>query len=149
MRPTKNSCTSSVFTLIKLDSALASDSDTSLLRWPSAMADHVADRSAARAGADIGLSGQELLDSLRQWRRLHAASAGLVRQRLVPRLVLMLLKGDWRPTPRAELRRTGGHGQQIRGSGSPASMSTTRLPPKAVSSSTMPGGSDRTSPTMA
>ena len=35
--------------------------------------------------------------------------------------------------------------QQIRGSGSPASRSITRLPPKAVSTSTIPGGSVRTS----
>ena len=36
--------------------------------------------------------------------------------------------------------------QQIRGSGSPASRSITRLPPKAVSTSTIPGGSVLTSP---
>ena len=36
--------------------------------------------------------------------------------------------------------------QQIRGSGSPTSWSMTRLPPKAVSTSTMPGGSVLTSP---
>ena len=39
--------------------------------------------------------------------------------------------------------------QQIRGSGSPTSMSTIRLPPKAVSSRTRPSGSARTSPTSA
>ena len=37
-------------------------------------------------------------------------------------------------------------GQQIRGSGSPTSMSTMRVPPRAVSSSTSPAGSARTSP---
>ena len=36
--------------------------------------------------------------------------------------------------------------QQIRGSGSPTSWSITRLPPKLVSTSTIPGGSVRTSP---
>ena len=36
--------------------------------------------------------------------------------------------------------------QQIRGSGSPASRSITRLPPNAVSTSTIPGGSVLTSP---
>ena len=36
--------------------------------------------------------------------------------------------------------------QQIRGSGSPTSWSITRRPPKAVSTSTIPGGSARTSP---
>src|SRR4051794_18892195 len=36
--------------------------------------------------------------------------------------------------------------QQILGSGSPTSWSITRLPPNAVSTSTIPGGSVRTSP---
>ncbi len=36
--------------------------------------------------------------------------------------------------------------QQIRGSGSPTSMSTIRVPPNAVTRTTMPGGSDRIRP---
>jgi len=42
-------------------------------------------------------------------------------------------------------RGLGVHAQQIRGSGSPASMSTTPLPPNAVSRITSPGGSGCTS----
>ena len=41
---------------------------------------------------------------------------------------------------------TAGRGQQIRGSGSPTSMSTIRVPPNAVLSSTSPGGSSCTRP---
>ena len=47
--------------------------------------------------------------------------------------------------PEVEVRPQGrlgdARGQQIRGSGSPTSMSTIRVPPKAVISTTMPGGS--------
>jgi methionine sulfoxide reductase heme-binding subunit len=50
------------------------------------------------------------------------------------------------PEPR---KRRATVNQQMRGNGSPASMSTTRLPPNAVSSSTSPGGSGWTSPTSA
>ena len=57
------------------------------------------------------------------------------------------LDGARHPQPAALHRVDRGTGhQQMRGRGSPTSMSTIRVPPKAVSSTTIPGGSARTSP---
>ncbi len=54
----------------------------------------------------------------------------------------------WELTRDRAARRTVG-AQQIRGSGSPTSMSTIRVPPNVVFSRTRPGGSSRTCPTSA
>src|SRR5262249_28489206 len=85
-----------------------------------------------------------LLDPLGKRRRFLPLGLGLLGERLVARLMLVGLVADRGAAPGAELRGLG-HAQQILGRGSPASMSTTREPPKEVSSRTRPGGSGLTS----
>src|SRR5438874_2678096 len=100
MLPTTNSCTSSVLTLIRLAAVSDSDSDMGLGGRGCAMAHHMADGFAARARADIGLAGQELLDPLGKRRGLLALRARLLGQRLETGLVPVLLKADGGATPR-------------------------------------------------
>src|SRR5262249_2795969 len=110
--------------------------------------DDVVDPPAARADSGEGLAGEHLLDSLRQGRRILALGARLFGEGLVARLVLVLLVPDRGAAPGAELRSVARRhrveptaAQQILGRGSPASMSTTRGPPKGLWRGPSPGGS--------
>lgn len=57
-----------------------------------------------------------------------------------------MVDGGWMAYRAAGVETTPPDGQQMRGSGSPASQSTTRRPPKSVASSTNPAGAVATSP---
>src|SRR5919108_140152 len=101
----------------------------------------MADRSAPLAHAHVRLARQHVANAVGRSR------ASLLREQVDARLVLVRLVRDRRSAPGTELRAR--FHQQMRGSGSPTSISTTRLPPNAVSSSTRPSGSARISPTTA
>src|SRR5919199_5346237 len=83
------------------------------LRLGRVVSDHVADRAAAGAGADVGVSGQEILDSLGERRRLLAARPCLIGQGLVARLVCVCVEADRRAAPGTELRWGRGPDQPI------------------------------------